>query len=91
MHYVDFDARWRAQPAGLCAPGNGRLGGLRRFDDDRIADADVAAFDHLGIDPAIGVAETALQRLRDLEIARGGFRIDVDGGAAHDAFHHFQP
>src|SRR3989442_9499626 len=38
---------------------------LRR---DHLAVADLAARDHLGIDPAIGVAEPALQRLRDGEV-----------------------
>ena len=35
---------------------------LRLLRRDRIADADAAAGDHLGIDPAIAVAEPALQR-----------------------------
>ena len=42
---------------------------LRLLRRDRIVGADRAALDHLGIDPAIGVAEPALQRLRDGEVA----------------------
>ena len=61
---------------------------LRR---DRIADGNIAAGDHLGIDSAIGVAEPAHQRLRDREIALGGVGIDIDGGAADDALDHLEP
>ena len=48
--------------------------GFGRFGYDRIADADGAAGDHLGIDAAFVVAEAAHQRLRDVEVARGGVR-----------------
>src|SRR5206468_3798117 len=61
---------------------------LRR---DRIAGANRAARDHLGIDPAIAVAQPALQRLRDGEVALRRIRIDIDGGAADDALHDPQP
>src|SRR6478736_6018028 len=63
---------------------------LRLLRRDRIARSNAAAFDHFGIDPAIGVAEPALQGLGDGEVALGGIRIDIDGGAADDAFHHLQ-
>ena len=59
----------------------------RLFHFDRILGADRAALDHLGIDPAIGMAEPALQRMRDGKVARGRIRIDIDSGAADDAFH----
>src|SRR5207249_10315222 len=55
---------------------------LRLFRRDPVARADRTALDHLGIDPAIGVAEPALQRLRACKVARGRVRIDIDGGAA---------
>src|SRR5262249_23629671 len=61
---------------------------LRR---DRIAGTHAAALDHLGIDPAVGMAEPALQRLRDGEVARGRIRIDIDGSAADDALYNLQP
>src|SRR5262245_17403272 len=37
------------------------------------------------------MAEPALQRLRDGEVALGGIRIDIDGGTADDALDHLQP
>src|SRR5439155_20285303 len=55
------------------------------------ADADSAAGGHLGIDTAFVVAEAAHHRGRDVEVARCGFRVDVDGGAAADPLHDFQP
>ena len=55
---------------------------------DRIAGRNSAAGDHFGIDAAVGVAEPALQRLRDGKVARGSIRIDIDSGAADDALHH---
>src|SRR6266542_6401204 len=64
---------------------------LRLFRRDRIVGTDRAAGDHLGIDPAVAVAEPALQRLRNGEVALGRIRIDIDGGAADDALHHLQP
>src|SRR5436190_22685626 len=64
---------------------------FRRFRQDRIADRDAAAGDYFGIDPAIAVAEPALQRLRDGEIALCGVGIDVDGGAADNALDHLEP
>src|ERR1700689_2579028 len=57
---------------------------LRLFRDDRIADANGAAGDHLGIDTAVGVPEAAHQCLRNVEIARRGLWIDVDRRAADD-------
>jgi len=37
------------------------------------------------------VAEAAHQRVRDVEVARGGFGIDVGGGAADDPLYDLQP
>ena len=51
---------YRCAPPILRAVNSQQLRLLRR---DRIVGADRAALDHLGIDPAIGVAEPALQRL----------------------------
>src|SRR5207244_11493461 len=64
---------------------------LRCFRRDHIADADSAAGGHLGIDTAFVVAEATHHRGRDVEVARCGFRVDVDGGAAADPLHDFQP
>src|SRR5882757_5342687 len=50
---------------------------LRPFRCNRIANADGAAGGHLGINAAVGVGEAAHQRERDVEVARGGLRIDV--------------
>src|SRR5229473_300363 len=61
------------------------------FGYDRIVDGNRAAGDHLGIDPTFVVAEVTHQRVRDGEVARRGFRVDVGGGAADDPLHHFQP
>ena len=43
---------------------------FRFLDRDRIAGGDAAAGDHLGIDAAIGMAEAAHQRVRNVEVAR---------------------
>ena len=42
---------------------------LRLLRRDRITVADAAAGDHFGVDAAVGVAEPALQRLRDGKVA----------------------
>src|SRR6266404_834356 len=63
----------------------------RRADGHLIAGGNGAAGDDLGIDPAIGVAEAAHQGVRDIEVAHGAFRIDVDGGAPDDSLHDLQP
>jgi hypothetical protein len=57
---------------------------------DLIAFGNAAAGDHLGIDAAIGMAEALHQRMRDIEVARGGVGIDVDGGATFDPLHDLQ-
>src|SRR5882762_7599648 len=44
-----------------------------------------------GIDAAFVVAEVTHQRGRNVEVARGGLGVDVDGSAADDPLHHFQP
>src|ERR1700692_982935 len=56
----------------------------RRADPHVIAGGNGAAGDHLGVDAAVGVTETAHQRRRDIEVANGGFRIDIDGGGGRD-------
>src|SRR5450631_1737125 len=61
------------------------------FRRDGIADGNDAAGDHLGIDSAITMAEAALQRLWNVEIAGRTFGIDIDGGAALDPLDHLQP
>src|SRR5258705_13128245 len=80
-----------AMTAEIAGPPRTESHQLRLLRRNRIASTNGAAGDHLGIDAAIGVAEPALQRLRDGKIARGGIRIDIDGGAADDAFHHLEP
>ena len=37
------------------------------------------------------MAETLHQRMRNVEIARGGVGIDVDGGAADDPLYDLKP
>src|ERR1700694_5750486 len=56
----------------------------------RFANLDSAASDHLGIDAAFVVAEPAHQCSGDIEVARGGVGVDVDGDAAGDPLHHLQ-
>jgi hypothetical protein len=51
----------------------------------------IAARDYLGIDTAIAVAVSAQQRLRHIEVADAGLRIDVGGRATHNALDHFEP
>src|ERR1700731_4761328 len=64
-----------------CRERDARLG----FPDrERIADRDLATLDHLGVDAHQIVAEAALQRADDVEIAFGGRRIDLRRGAAGD-------
>jgi len=64
---------------------------FRLLHRDRISDGDLAATHHLSIDAAVGMAQTALQRLRDGEVACGGLGVDIDGGAAGDPFYDLQP
>jgi hypothetical protein len=59
------------------------------FGVDRVTDG-AAAGDDLGVHTEIGVAEALHQGVRDVEIPRGGFRVGVGGGAAHDSFHHLE-
>src|SRR6185437_15278657 len=62
-----------------------------RFQRHRVANRDLAALDHLGIDAAFVVAEAAHQRVRDFHVAYREIGIDVHGGAAGDALHDLQP
>src|SRR5471032_286429 len=62
----------------------------RRTDGHIIADANGAAGDHLGIDPALVVAEAAHQRGRDVEVAHCSFRVDIGRGATRDPLHDLQ-
>ena len=55
-----------------------------------VARRDLAAVDHFGINPAVGVAEMAQQRRRNFEIAQPGRGIHIGGGAADDALDDFQ-
>src|SRR5258708_35582674 len=64
---------------------------LRLFRHDGVADGDAAAGGHFGIDTAIAVAEAALQRLRDSQIALGSVGGDVDGGPAGKPLDHLEP
>src|SRR5260370_18247257 len=83
-----------AMPTRAGRGGRGRVPPspqLRLFRCNRIANADGAAGGHLGIDPAFGVTEAAHQRVRDVEVARRGLRIDVGGGAAHDPLYDLEP
>src|SRR5438552_11282629 len=64
---------------------------LRLLHHDRVADRNAAAGGYLGVDPAIAMAEPALQRLRDRQVALPGIGIDVDGGAADDSLDHLEP
>jgi hypothetical protein len=54
------------------APGSENL--------DDIPLGNLLAFNHLGVNTAIGVAESAHQSLRDAEIPHRGYGIDVGGG-----------
>jgi hypothetical protein len=56
-----------------------------------LADADGAGAGHLGIDAALIVAEAAHKGCGDIEVARGGVGIYIDGGAAGDVLDHLQP
>ena len=65
--------------------------GTTNSDDlDLVAGSDLARCSHLGINPAIAVAESAHQRFRDVEVADAGQGIDVGGGAADDALDDFE-
>src|SRR5207253_761030 len=77
--------RWQAA-AEMCAarPGAGRAARLGWPYRERVADRDLAALDHLGVDAHQVVAETALQRADDVEVAFGGRRVDLRRGAAGD-------
>src|ERR1041385_2438203 len=56
-----------------------------------IASPNLTTVDHLGVNAAIGMAEIPHQRIGDLEIADAGVRIDIGGGATHDAFDDLEP
>src|SRR5579863_9906169 len=62
---------------------------LFRF--DLIADFDRAAGYDLGVHAALVMAEPALQRVRDVEVAYRAFGIDIDRRAADDGLDHLQP
>src|SRR6478609_7579369 len=51
----------------------------------------LALRDHLAIDPAIGMAKGPHQRIGDRQVADAGVRIDIGGGATHDALDDFYP
>src|SRR5260370_5183878 len=63
----------------------------RRTEGYCIAGGNGAVGDHFGIDAAFVVAEVTAQRGRNVEVARGGRGIDINGSAADDPLHHFQP
>src|SRR5450759_1119048 len=60
-----------------------------RSDANGIADRDVAARRHLGIDTAVGVSEALHQRARNGEVANAGIRINVGGRATLNTLDHF--
>jgi hypothetical protein len=68
-----------------------RLGGMDTGDFDCIIFRDLAARGYLGIDTAIPVAVGAQPRLRHIEVADAGLRIDVGRRPAHNALDHFNP
>src|SRR5947209_9513080 len=72
-------------PDALRPPALSTLQERGLFVCHRIARCHLTAPDHLGIDAALAMTEAALQRGRDIEVARGGVGVDVDGGAAADA------
>ena len=53
----------------------------------RIAKRDLPAFQHLGINPQIRMAEMPAQIARRVGIALAGFWVHLGRGAAHDALH----
>ena len=55
-----------------------------------ITHRDAAAFGHFGVDPAIGMAEPALQGVRNRQVALRGIRVDVDGGTADNSLHNLE-
>ena len=67
-----------------------RLQQPRLLRPDRVTDTNGAAGNDFGIDAAIGVAETAHQRMRDIEVARSAFGIDIDGRATDDRLYDLQ-
>src|SRR5438445_9278468 len=64
-----------AMTAEIVEPPRTKSQQLRLFRRNNILGADGAALDHFGIDPAVAVAEPALQRLRNGEVALGRIRI----------------
>src|SRR5262245_13129886 len=73
----------------LVASWPGRVG--RRSRVQLVTDRDLAGVYHFRIDPAVGVAEAAQQRLRDRQVARAGVGIDVGRRATHDALDDLEP
>src|SRR6202162_6161002 len=89
--YAAFITRAGAAAPGFCstaARGGYARGALTQ--GDRIAGDDRAAGDDLRIDAHQIVAEDALQRADDVEIALGRLRIDLGRGAAGDRRDHPQ-
>src|SRR5215469_11773688 len=62
-----------------------------RAQGDSVANRDTTFIEHIGIDAGVDVAEVLLQRERNIEIARGGFGIDIGRGAAADRLDAAQP
>src|SRR5262249_3204500 len=58
---------------------------------DRVANRDLAALDHFGIDAALVMAKAAHQHVGNLHVARGKLGIDIDGRAAGDALDYPEP
>src|SRR5215213_573895 len=53
-----------------------------------LAFVDAAASQDLGVDAAVGVAETALHRVRNIEVAQARVGVDAGGRAALDPRRH---
>src|SRR5207247_10022960 len=70
-----------AMTAEIAEPPRTKSQQLGLFRRDHLAVANRAAGDHLGLDPAVAVAEPALQRLPYGEGLPGRIRVDADGGA----------
>src|SRR5690349_8681491 len=64
----------RGTTAEIVEPPRTKSQQLRLLRRDRVVDADRAAGDHLGVDAAVCMAEPALQRRRDGEVALRGVR-----------------
>jgi hypothetical protein len=92
QHYRFAGLRQREQPqdapSGLIAARSVRALGLLACHG--VADADLAVAEHPRVDAEVGVAEGALQRLRDGHVALAGCRIDVGRRAALGALDELQ-